>query len=94
MSTVKGLQFYDFSRQNKYSSDYYTAYQRALQAKNEVIKCENSPYSSVAEIKKWEEELKRWSKKTENISFRAKNEEMNLEKNSENGLGQKLNFLA
>ena len=94
MDRIEGLAFYNFSRQNKFLSDYNLAYKRALQAQNEVIKCENSPYSSATELQKWKNDLKRWSKKTEDIFFRAKAEENQLFEKNNNGLGGKLNFLA
>lgn len=93
MYRLKNLPFYDFSLQNKYASNYNVAYKRALQAQNEIIRQENSPYSSIPEIEKWKKDLKRWEKKTEDYSILAKNEESKINKEKQNG-SKTINFLA
>lgn len=94
MNRLQNLPFYDFSMQNKYAQNYNIAYKRAVQAQNEIIQAENSPYSSVAEIEKWKSDLKRWESKAEDYSILAKKEENKLDDQIPSNTGKRIDFMA
>ena len=93
--SVNQVQSYNFSPENKYSQEYYNAYQQLVDAK---YKLTNTEPSSPDEAKKLEKIFDYWKKQTPKIAMKAKAEENKLEPqgvNEQNGmLGQKIDYMA
>lgn len=94
MDRLQNIPYYDFSWQNFYSPNYNIAYKRALNAQRKIIDAKRNPYSSAADIKKWEQDLMRWENKVKDYTVLAKREENRLEEQREGNGGITINYLA
>ncbi len=93
MYRLQGLPYYDFSDKNKYASYYNLAYKGAVDAQNEIEEAQNNPHSTVAEVEKLKQDLKRWEKQAESYSTLAKIEEAKIDQQQENN-GKRIDFMA
>lgn len=81
MGYLEGIPKYNFSRNNRYASDYYSAYSREVAAQDELAFARNKKTVTATEIEKLKADLKRWEDKTKQYANQALSEENKLNKN-------------